>query len=194
MATTNTNTLIEKIFEVYDRRGAEKYADEEVTQLQHATQCGQLARAAGEDSSIVVAALLHDVGHLLADSDLPESCNEDLDDAHEQIGYDFLLNGFGEKVAEIVRLHVDAKRYLCTKEEGYLQQLSPTSLKSFEDQGGLMAENEIEAFESGQWYNEAIRLRRWDDQAKDANLPLAEVRDFLPEIYAAIAEHRNENS
>lgn len=180
--------LIETIFSVFKNRGAEKYADEEVTQLQHAIQCAQLARESSEDEAVVVAALLHDIGHLLGEEDLPHSCDQNLHDAHEQAGYEFLLDGFGIQIAEMVRLHVAAKRYLCTKDQGYQNALSPTSLKSFFDQGGKMTADETSEFESNLYFAEALRLRRWDDQAKEIDKPMVEIADFLPELQSSIVK------
>jgi predicted HD phosphohydrolase len=130
----------------------------------------------------VTAALLHDIGHILTDSDLPDSCAENLDDHHEVRAHGWLEKHFGLAVADPVRLHVAAKRYLCTIDKGYEAKLSPTSRKSFQDQGGQMSDEERSAFESEPYCDEALTLRRWDDLAKDETLttPLIEAyRDVL---------------
>lgn len=175
--------VIDQIIEVFRRRGDEKYADEKVTQLQHALQCGLLAKQSQQaDSALITAALLHDIGHLLSEDDLPANCEMDLHDHHETLGYEFLLDSFGAAVAEPVKLHVAAKRYLCTVDADYLEQLSPTSLKSFEDQGGIMSEAEIEEFQSNPYFEASLRLRRWDDQAKVADSPDIGIAEFLGEM------------
>ena len=140
--------IIEKIVSTFERRGDEIYAGEDVTQLQHATQCARLAAMENAPDSLIVAALLHDIGHIIQDQDLPSSCRENLDDLHEEAGHAFLKQHFGDAVLSPVRLHVAAKRYLCTVDNEYVNQLSPVSLKSLADQGGLMSPDELKQFES----------------------------------------------
>lgn len=178
---------LEFIIDLYRRLGGQKYADEEVTQTQHAVQCGVLARQANSSPTIVTAALLHDIGHLLVQTDWPTTCSENLDDKHEEVGHQYLIEHFGETVAEPVRLHVASKRYLCTVEPEYQADLSPTSLKSFHDQGGLMSDEEVESFRNHPYFETAVTLRRWDDQAKSTELPTVDVVDFTAEMEASIA-------
>lgn len=167
--------IVSRIQQTFSQRGGEKYADEGVTQLQHALQCAALARQEQASSAQVVAALLHDIGHILGNRDLPPNTAADLDDHHERVGHAFLRNHFGEVVADPVRLHVAAKRYLCTKDPSYQTHLSPTSYKSFLDQGGLMNPEEVAAFEREPFFEQAVQLRRWDDTGKD---PVAQVPDI----------------
>jgi phosphonate degradation associated HDIG domain protein len=181
-----TTDAIERIVSVFEQRGHEKYADEEVTQLQHALQCAGLARQAAAGSHQVAAALLHDIGHILGDDDLPADCGSDLDDHHETVAQGFLGQYFDESVCAPVRLHVAAKRYLCAIESGYEEQLSPTSLKSLQDQGGRMTEQEKLQFESEPFFREAVTLRRWDDLAKDKDAAEARISDFLTELKASM--------
>jgi len=133
---------------------------------------------------MIAAALLHDVGHLL--HDLGEGvAGEGLDARHEQLGYEWLLVRFGPIVAEPVRDHVAAKRYLCSLDPEYSRQLSPASIQSLDLQGGPFTEEEARAFERLPWYREAVQLRRWDDAAKVAGLPvrgLGEYRRLLAEL------------
>ena len=181
--------VIDKIISTFDARGGEIYADEEVTQLQHALQCANLAAQENASKTLIAAALLHDIGHILQASELPAHCAMDLHDHHEEVGYLFLKDHFGDAVADPVRLHVAAKRYLCTTDSEYQDRLSPTSLKSFFDQGGQMDANEMAEFEQEPYFEDAVRLRRWDDTAKDSRLPEQDVRDFIPQIEAALASH-----
>ncbi len=180
------NEVIEKIVTLFERRGGEKYADEGVSQLEHALQCAYLARQQQASSTLEIAALLHDVGHLLHGSELPADCHADLDDRHEDIGYSFLRHNFGEAVSDPVRLHVAAKRYLCTKNREYQQKLSPTSYKSFLDQGGVMSDAELADFESETYFHDAVRLREWDDLAKDPELVVPAIHDYLPKMESLI--------
>jgi phosphonate degradation associated HDIG domain protein len=183
--------VIDKIVSTFDARGGEKYADEEVTQLQHALQCANLAQQENASETLIAAALLHDIGHILQPSELPPHCDMDLHDHHEEVGYQFLKDQFGDAVADPVRLHVAAKRYLCTTQAKYRDKLSPTSLKSFYDQGGEMDASEIAEFEQEPFFDDAVRLRRWDDLAKDSQLPNQDVRDFIPQIEAALFSNAN---
>ncbi len=180
------NEILTTIVETFAQRGGEKYADEGVSQLQHALQCAALARQEQADSTLVVAALLHDIGHILGRRGLPENCQEDLDDRHEQVGYAFLKRNFGAAVSDPVRLHVAAKRYLCTKERSYQQRLSPTSYKSFLDQGGMMSAEELFNFEDECYFHDAVRLRVWDDTAKDPDLIVPDIQDYLAELESLV--------
>lgn len=179
--------IFNEIEQIFIARGNEKYSTEGVTQMQHATQCAQLAREAGSSSSLVVAALLHDIGHIMSEEQLPAGLDENLDDKHEERAYDWLLEHFGKAVADPVRLHVVAKRYLCTKNPAYEKKLSPTSYKSYLDQGGRMSEEEVKAFEAEPFYKEALALRAWDDLAKDTEAEDLELADFRNEINSCLS-------
>lgn len=178
--------IVRKIVEAFEQRGSERYGVEPVTQLQHALQSGQLAKDSGARDQLVAAALLHDIGHLLGDDAMPADAASNLDDKHESRGHAFLLKHFGEAVADPVRLHVVAKRYLCTRQPEYEAKLSPTSRKSFHDQGGMMSAEEIEAFEAETFYRDALQLRYWDDTAKDPAAATAELREFLPQLNGSL--------
>ena len=180
------NEVIKKIGEVYSTRGDERYGTEPVSQLQHALQAAQLAREAGAEPSQVVAALLHDIGHLWDHHEMPQSEAENLDDQHEYRANRWLREHFGSNVADPIRLHVRAKRYLCTVDPGYEEHLSPVSRKSFHDQGGAMSEDEVAEFESESSMEDALALRRWDDQAKEPNRVTPSLNDFKSEIEACL--------
>jgi phosphonate degradation associated HDIG domain protein len=180
MNTAQKSKVINHILNAFRQRGDEKYADEGVSQAQHALQTAMLARSHQAPDSLVVAALLHDLGHILSDQDLPESCHENLDDKHEELGFAFLTQHFDAEITDPIRMHVAAKRYLCTIEPDYRQRLSPTSLKSYFDQGGEMNVAEKLAFESEPHFSAAVRLRRWDDLAKDPNATTPDIEFFVP--------------
>ena len=178
---------IERITEIFNQRGSDQYGTEAVTQLQHALQSGQLAQESGAPESLVVAALLHDIGHIFQDDALPLSCEENLDDKHEFVANAWLKEHFGKVVADPIRLHVVAKRYLCTKYPHYEDELSPTSRKSYHDQGGPMSEEEWTAFEQEPLYREALELRKWDDLAKDPQKQTPPIEHFIPAMQACLA-------
>lgn len=175
------------ILKVFGERGSGQYGSECVSQLEHAIQCAMLAQESDAGASLVVAALLHDIGHILDEADLPQSDEGNLNDSHEDKAYPWLLRTFGAAVADPVRLHVAAKRYLCTRDPSYATQLSPTSFKSYLDQGGPMSEDELQAFEREPYYQKALQLRKWDDLAKVANKPLPDISSFKELLESCIA-------
>ncbi|MCA9151941.1 MAG: HD domain-containing protein [Planctomycetales bacterium] len=178
--------VLQQILNAFEHQGAAQYGQEAVTQLQHALQCAQLAKDSGASNQLIVAALLHDIGHILETSPIPTSCEQNLDDKHEAIGYHFLLQHFGAAVADPVRLHVLAKRYLCTKNSAYEAKLSPTSRKSYYDQGGQMSVTEVTEFEREPYCQAALQLRIWDDTAKDPDAMTQSIVDFLPYLESAV--------
>lgn len=180
------NETIKTIVEAFTNRGNEHYG-EDVTQLEHALQCGSLAIAEQASDQMVAAALLHDIGHILGNASEPTDWNQSFDDQHEEIGYQFLVDHFGMDVAEPVRLHVAAKRYLCTCQPKYLAELSAASLKSFHDQGGLMSESEVKEFEASPYFNDSLILRKWDDQAKSSESATLELEDFETHLQTSLA-------
>lgn len=157
---------------------ARRMYDEEVTELEHALQAAALAHADGAPDHLVAAALLHDVGHLVSDDNVP--LDEDLaeDFHHERVGARYLARWFGPEVTAPVALHVAAKRYLCAVEPGYLDDLSPSSARSLALQGGPMSPAEVEAFERLAHHDAATLVRRWDDRAKVAGLAVADLADY----------------
>jgi len=161
-------SLIERIEALFMQHGAQVYDGarrEPVTALQHALQCALLAEQANADSTLVAAALLHDVGHFL---DIrPEA--HDADDVHEYRALALLAEGFGPAVIEPIRLHVQAKRYLVATDPGYAATLTPASTHSLALQGGPMSRDEQRYFEVLPFATRAIVLRRWDDLAKQAD-------------------------
>lgn len=178
---------ISKITELFERRGDSEYGGEAVTQREHALQCALLAEQAAASAALIAAALLHDVGHLL--HDLPEDApDQGIDDTHEELGYRYLQRWFGDAVAEPVRLHVAAKRYLCAQDASYLAALSTPSLQSLRLQGGPMSVAEASEFESNAFCDDAVRLRHWDDQAKVEHLVTPELVHFVPYLEECLRE------
>ena len=157
------------------------YGGEAVTQLEHALQCAELARKSGSSDELITASLLHDVGHLL--HDLPDDASDKgIDDVHELLGEKFLVQHFKLAAVQPVKLHVEAKRYLCATEVGYYEALSEPSKISLGFQGGVMTQEEIPVFEKNEYYLESVALRRWDDLAKDPNLVSPSIDSFIPSI------------
>jgi gamma-butyrobetaine dioxygenase len=162
------------IADLFAREGAAGYLGEPVTQAAHMLQCAALAERDGAADPLVAAALLHDVGHLTGAAAGPGSMHR-ADHRHSQAGALWLSQWFSPEVTEPVRLHVDAKRYLCTCVPGYAAGLSPGSAHALAAQGGPMGEAELAEFEASPYAAAACRVRRWDDAAKD---PQAQVPPF----------------
>ena len=152
---------------LYERLGHLEYAGEGIPQWQHAWQCGQLALRAHAPPALQAAAWQHDVGHLLdGETDTPSL--HGIDDRHEARGAALLEPLFGAAVARPVALHVDAKRYLVASHANYAARLSADSRRSLALQGGPMRAGEAEAWAKQPHAEDALRLRVWDDSAKNA--------------------------
>jgi phosphonate degradation associated HDIG domain protein len=172
-----------EVFELFERRGREAYFGESVSILEHSLQAAWFARQAGAEPHLLVAALLHDIGHLL--HGLPEDiAAKEIDGRHEVVGEAWLRSRFGPAVSEPVRLHVDAKRYLCAVEPEYLTTLSPSSLLSLQLQGGPFSLEQVRAFEQNPHFKSAVALRRWDDEAKMVDLDVPDIRSYEAELNA----------
>lgn len=169
-------------------RGNAQYGGEAVSQLEHALQCAHLAELAGETPELVTAALLHDIGHLLSPQDGGAE-RADRDGLHQYVALPFLRALLPPAVLEPVRLHVDAKRYLCTAERGYQDALSPASQHSLELQGGAYSVEEAVQFVSQPFAHEAIRLRRYDDAAKVAGRSTPAFEHFMHTLATVTARH-----
>ena len=168
---------VDHILEMFSKRGDSNYGGEAVSQRQHALQAAYFAEKTGADAALITAALLHDVGHLL--HDLPEDApDHGIDDAHEKLAARWLNGKFPDSVVAPVQLHVTAKRYLCTTDAEYLKHLSGPSLQSLKLQGGLMSEEELHEFRNHPHFEAAVRLRRWDEAAKDPHLQTPALEHF----------------
>jgi len=169
---------IDDIEQLFKERGDEQYAGEDVTQLEHALQCANLAELDDATDEMVAAALLHDLGHMLHTlGDTPTL--QGVDDVHQFRALPFLRGTFGPAVLDPIRLHVDAKRYLCAMREGYFAGLSEDSKRSLGLQGGIFNEGQAEAFIAQPGAEDAGQLRMWDDAAKVARAPTPSLAHFL---------------
>lgn len=159
-------------------RGHRIYDGEPVSHLKHALQTATLAENAGAAPHLIIASLLHDLGHLIADHpDTPTM--RGIDDKHQYFVLPFLRGLFDATVLEPIRLHVEAKRYLCYVEPGYLVNLSNDSRRSLNLQGGSFDAGQAMDFTAMPGAPDAIRLRRWDDQAKSPGLQTQSLGHFL---------------
>jgi phosphonate degradation associated HDIG domain protein len=176
--------VTDEILAIYRARGAGAYFGEHLSMTEHAQQAAHFARADGAPQTLIVAALLHDIGHLLEPA--PDAIEDWTADArHEVSGAHWLAQRFGAEISEPVRLHVSAKRYLCWTEASYFARLSPASVHTLELQGGPMSAHEAAQFEGERFYKEAVAIRRWDDQGKVPGLVTASLGDYVALIAAA---------
>jgi 2-amino-1-hydroxyethylphosphonate dioxygenase (glycine-forming) len=176
MLTGEIVQSVNEIMALYEQHGNEDYIGEPVSQIEHMCQCAQLAEAAGADDDVVLAAFLHDIGHL-CEFAFPGSGLQHMDKFgivdHEKLGSDYLLRkGFSPRVAKMVANHVHAKRYLTFKDPQYYHLLSEASKHTLEHQGGRMTAAEAAVFETDPLFEQYIALRRWDEQAKQPQKPL----------------------
>lgn len=166
-----TTELVDKVFSLYEHHGTADYIGEPVSQLQHALQAALMAEEEGNDATIILAALFHDIGHLVALArDNKESMNGFGAMSHEDIGEAFLKSlNFPTAITALVKAHVVAKRYLVSKDEDYYHQLSEASKETLRFQGGKMNEEEMSTFEKHPDFKLFIQMRLWDDKAKLEN-------------------------
>ena len=159
---------IADIFDLFARKGQQQYDGEAVTHLQHALQTALLAEEAHADCELIVACLLHDLGHMLPASTVPGS--ESLpQQVHQNRVLPLLRPLFGPGVLDPIKLHVDARRYLCATEAGYYASLSASALLSLEQEGGVFDAEQVDQFIRQPHAAQAVALRRWDDKARRAD-------------------------
>jgi 2-amino-1-hydroxyethylphosphonate dioxygenase (glycine-forming) len=179
MNTNQATAIANEIMGFYQLHGGEEYAGEKVTQLEHMVQAAQLAEEQGFDEEVVLAAFLHDIGHICeaghGDNEMDGFGIKD----HEEVAAEFLSKkGFSKKLIRLVESHVEAKRYLTYKDPEYYEQLSAASKKTLEYQGGRMEKDEAEAFEQYPLFKLIIQMRRWDEQAKIEHKPLPDLDHY----------------
>ena len=186
MTPAQAEKVTDEIMELYNGYGGNEYAGEKVTQLEHMVQAAELAEEQGFDEEVVLAAFLHDIGHISeAAKDAADGTSDDhrmgafgIKD-HEELGAEFLRGkGFSKKVCRLVESHVEAKRYLTTRDPAYYAELSDASKKTLEYQGGPMTEEEADAFEQYPLFNLIIQIRKWDEQAKIEHKPLPDLQHY----------------
>ena len=175
--------ITDSIISIYRKYGDELYFGEGVTQMQHALQAANLAKTSGYDDETILAAFLHDIGHLCID----ESEEHQVMDSygvvdHETLGANFLRKmGFSNKVCRLIASHVNAKRYLTYKYPEYYDQLSEASKQTLEFQGGKMSHEEANHFQEDQHFDSYIQLRKWDEMAK-SDIPVDENLDYIRQL------------
>ena len=179
MMELSRDTIVDFIADIFKRRGADSYIGERVTMSQHMLQSAKIAEDERASDVMVAAALLHDIGHYTSEFGA-DAYLDDIDNIHEEAGAHILAPWFPEEVTQGVRLHVDAKRYLCATNPDYFAKLSPASVTSLQLQGGPMSPTEVDAFEQQPGFRTALRVRVWDDRAKDPEAVTPPFSHYIP--------------
>jgi len=173
----NSQQITAEILALYAGPPGQESYGEGVTQLDHALQCAKFASDVTDDSETIIAALLHDIGHLCApDADqMGEVGTED----HEGIGAAYLFElGFSQKVADLVGAHVSAKRYLVATNAEYAARLSPASAETLRYQGGPMNAEEVAAFENDPLLQDKLQMRSWDEMGKEVDFDVPPLESY----------------
>jgi phosphonate degradation associated HDIG domain protein len=179
--------VIAEVFGLYERFGDNDYIGEPVSQIEHMSQAAELAMAEGFDDEVVLAAFFHDIGHLCAEG--AENMGGFGVVSHERLGAEYLRRaGFSERLARLVEYHVQAKRYLTLKEPGYYERLSEASRRTLEYQGGVMTVAEAEAFEQDPLCAVSLRMRQWDELAKEMWVPVMDLGILKAKALRLLAE------
>lgn len=191
MNRDQVHKVVDGIFDLYNRFGSADYIGEPVSQLEHMSQAAELAINEGYDDEVVIAAFFHDIGHICVMTDPSNNMGGLGIKRHEKIGGDYLRSaGFPERVAKLVENHVQAKRYLMFRYPEYSVSLSDASRKTLEFQGGVMTAEEARLFEADPLFDVSIRMRRWDEQAKEtgrAVIDLAKLKSKAIDVLGRIA-------
>mgnify|MGYP006276271929 CR=1 FL=1 len=175
--------IAEEIIQLYNTHGGNEYAGEKVTQLEHMYQAAALAAKEGYDEEVILAAFLHDIGHICVTAGSDNGMDGYGIRDHEGVGADFLRQrGFSERLVRLVASHVDAKRYLTATDPEYYEQLSEASKRTLEYQGGPMSREEVRGFEEDPLFELIVKMRLWDEAAKVEHQPVASLDDFYDMI------------
>ena len=183
------DTIVEFIADIFERRGAESYLGEPVTMSEHMLQGAWLAERDGAPDVLIAAALLHDIGHYT--SEFGTYSPDDVEDKHhDEAGGEVLAPFFPPVIVECVRLHVSAKRYLCATDPTYFSRLSPASVHTLSLQDGPMNAEEVAEFRENPYHEEAVRVRRWDEGGKVANMKTRAFRDYVPMLRRVVRDFK----
>jgi len=186
--TLTRENIVDFLGDIFARRGGEEYLGEPVTMAEHMLQGACFAEKANEPDVIVVASLLHDIGHFT--SEFGAFSMDDIEDRlHEEAGAKVLERFFPPLVIDCVRHHVAAKRYLCAARPEYFKRLSAASIHSLNLQGGPMSAEEISEFEKNPNLAEIIKVRHYDDAGKRANMKTQKYAYYAPMIQRIVDHH-----
>ena len=179
MPKTTVEQTVNEVFALFAQHGTSNYIGEQISQWEHACQAAMIARWEGYDDEVILAALLHDIGHLCSlNGNYPQMAGYGTME-HEKLGAEYLrIRGFSPKVTQLVESHVAAKRYLCFAQPDYYNNLSEASKNTLAFQGGPMTQSEAKQMEQNPLFTTIIRMRSWDEMAKEEHLALPDVSVF----------------
>ncbi len=187
--TADPQATANRVLDFLNGAGEMEYHGEQVSQLEHALQAAHLASEDGGSDEEIIAALLHDIGHIW-----PVDGRQVTSDGvvgHDAIGVEALRElGFSDAVADIVGGHVAAKRYLVAAGQDYAAQLSEVSVESLRRQGGPMSAEEAEAFSQSPRFHEKVRVRLWDDRAKTPGARVPDLSSYRELLTAHLSRHQ----
>ncbi len=186
--TLTPETIVAFIADIFERRGGEEYLGEPVTMAEHMLQAATIAERNGMDEEIIVAALLHDIGHFTSEFGM-FSMDDTEDKLHEKAGAQVLGAFFPPAVTDCVRHHVAAKRYLCATKPEYFNRLSEASIHSLNLQGGPMNSDEVTAFARNPNLKKIIEVRYLDEAAKRADMDTPPFAHFAPMVQRIVDGH-----
>ncbi|MGI9402800.1 MAG: (R)-1-hydroxy-2-trimethylaminoethylphosphonate oxygenase [Rhizobiaceae bacterium] len=185
------DTIVAFLGSIFDRRGNEEYLGEPVTMGQHMLQGATIAKQNSQSEEIIVAALLHDIGHFT--SEFGTFTMDDVEDRHhEHAGAEVLDRFFPTVITDCVRYHVAAKRYLCATKPEYFKRLSEASVHSLNLQGGPMNADEVDQFERLPNFKQIIAVRYLDDAGKMPEMQTPDFRHFAPMVQRIVDRHHEE--
>ena len=182
------DTIVPFLADIFARRGGEEYLGEPVTMAQHMLQGATFAEQQGLGEDIIVAALLHDIGHFTSEFGT-YSPDDTTDKHHEDAGAEVLANFFPTLITDCVRYHVAAKRYLCATRPSYFDRLSPASVHTLHLQGGPMTAAEVAAFEANPNLEKIIQVRYLDEAGKVADMQTPDFAHFAPMVQRIVDNH-----
>lgn len=184
----NAQTIVPFLADIFHRRGHEEYLGEPVTMAEHMLQGAYFAKRQKECDEIIVATLLHDIGHFTSEFGM-FSMNDTTDRWHEDAGAAILAPFFPVLITDCVRYHVSAKRYLCAIDSIYFEQLSAASKHSLQLQGGPMNAAQVAEFERNPNLDSIVKVRRFDDQGKVPNMKTPAFDHYQPTIQKIVDSH-----
>ena len=182
------DNIVDFLADIFERRGGEEYLGEPVTMAEHMLQGATLAEQAGRDETIIVAALLHDIGHFTSEFGMFSMADTE-DRHHEVAGAEVLQRFFPSVVTDCVRYHVAAKRYLCATRPDYFNRLSQASVHSLQLQGGPMSDKEVAEFEKNPNLEQIIQVRYLDEAGKRDDMTTPPFSHFAPMVQRVVDQH-----